>query len=212
MNILIVDDHSVVRKGLMQIIEEDPSLEARFFETATAQEATRILAGHPIELVILDISLPGKGGLDLLKEIRTGKNEVPVLIVSMYPEEQYAIRALKLGANGYLSKATAAEDLICAIKQLTTSGKYISPALSSLLAAEVASGRPLGKLPHEMLSYRELQIACLLASGKSSQEAAAELCLSVKTIGSYRSRLMQKLNVRNNAELTSYCIRHALVS
>jgi DNA-binding NarL/FixJ family response regulator len=212
MHILIVDDHTLFRKGLRLILASTAELEATFSEAANAREALRFLNEVRCDLVILDIVLPGRNGLDLLGQIRQQHPDLPVLVVSMYPEEQYAVRALKLGANGYLTKSSSHEDLFAAVVKTAGGGRYISANLSELLAAEVTGNRHGATESHACLSNRELQVACLIATGKTVKDIAAELTLSEKTIGTYRLRLLGKLNLRNSAELTAYCLRNGLVN
>jgi DNA-binding NarL/FixJ family response regulator len=212
MHILIVDDHTLFRKGLRLILSSSPALQATVSEAADGREAMNILDEGGCDLVILDILMPGRNGLDLLGQIRQQHPDLPVLVVSMCAEEQYAVRALKLGANGYLSKIASAEEFIAAVAKSAGGGKYISANVSELLAAELIGKRHGAAESHESLSNRELQVACLIATGKTGKDIAAELSLSEKTIGTYRLRLLAKLNLRNSAELTAYCLRNGLVN
>ena len=208
MRILIADDHTVVRRGLKEILVEafDKSVVG---EAPGAAEALERVRKQKWDLVILDIGMPGRGGIEVLKEIKNEFPKLPVLILSMHPEDQYAVRALKAGASGYLTKESASEELIQAVRKIIRGGKYASPALAEKLLGELgsASEKPL----HETLSDREHQILCMIASGKTVSEIADELSLSVKTISSYRSRLLEKMRMKNNAELTTYAIRNHLV-
>lgn len=206
--VLIADDHAVVRRGLKQILGDTA-------EMAVAGEATN---GHQVlamvraetwDVVVLDISMPDRSGLDVLKEIKAERPGLPVLIMSMYPEEQYATRVLKAGASGYLSKESAANDLIKAIQRVVAGGRYVSPALAEKLATEI--GSDLSKLPHEALSDREFQILRGIASGRSVSEIASELCISAKTVSTYRTRLLEKMNLKTSAELMHYAMQHQLV-
>lgn len=212
MHILIVDDHTLFRRGLRLILSTSPAFQATISEAADAREAVKLLDEGGCDLVILDIVLPGRNGLDLLGQIRQQHPGLPVLVVSMCPEEQYAVRALKLGANGYLTKFSSPEDLIAAVVKTAGGGRYISASMSELLAAEVTGNRHDAAESHACLSNRELQVACLMAMGKTVKDIAAELTLSEKTIGTYRIRLLAKLNLRNSAELTAYCLRNGLVN
>jgi DNA-binding NarL/FixJ family response regulator len=162
-----------------------------------------------LDLVVLDIAMPGRGGLDILKEIKSLKPKLPVLVLSMYPEEQYAVRVLKSGASGYLTKESAPVELVKAIRQISQGKKYISPSLAEKLAVdlEISPDRP----PHETLSDREYQVMCMIASGKTLKEIADGLSLSIKTISTYRSRILEKMNMKTNAELTHYAIKNRLV-
>jgi len=206
--ILIADDHAIVREGLKQILLESPDLVV-VAEASTGQEVLDKVAKNDLDLVVLDISMPGRGGMDILKEIKSLKPKLPVLILSMYPEEQYAVRVLKSGASGYLTKESAPIELVKAIRQISQGKKYISPSLAEKLAVdlEVSSDKP----PHETLSDREYQVMCMIASGKTLKEIADGLSLSIKTISTYRSRILEKMNMRTNAELTHYAVKNRLV-
>jgi two-component system invasion response regulator UvrY len=208
MKILIADDHAVVREGLKQILSENPNINVTA-EASTGHEVLQQIEKNNFDLVVLDISMPGRGGLDILKEIRNKRPKLPVLILSMYPEEQYAVRVLKAGASGYMTKDSAPNELINAIKQISKGKKYVSPSLAERLAVdlEVTTGRPL----HESLSDREYQVMCMIASGKTLKEIAEQLSLSIKTISTYRSRILEKMNMKSNAELTHYAIKNKLV-
>jgi two-component system invasion response regulator UvrY len=208
MKILIADDHAVVREGLKQILSARSDM-AVTAEANTGHEVLQQIEKNNFDLVVLDISMPGRGGLDILKEIRNKRPKLPVLILSMYPEEQYAVRVLKAGASGYMTKESAPNELINAIKQISKGKKYVSPSLAEKLAVdlEVTTGRPL----HESLSDREYQVMCMIASGKTLKEIAEQLSLSIKTISTYRSRILEKMNMKSNAELTHYAIKNSLV-
>jgi two-component system invasion response regulator UvrY len=208
MKILIADDHAVVREGLKQILSENPNINVTA-EASTGHEVLQQIEKNNFDLVVLDISMPGRGGLDILKEIRNKRPKLPVLILSMYPEEQYAVRVLKAGASGYMTKDSAPHELIIAIKQISKGKKYVSPSLAERLAVdlEVTTGRPL----HESLSDREYQVMCMIASGKTLKEIAEQLSLSIKTISTYRSRILEKMNMKSNAGLTHYAIKNSLV-
>jgi len=211
MHTLIVDDHAIVRRGLRQILEEADDLQPTFVEASSCQEALNCLAATTCDLVLLDISLPGRNGLDLLKNLHSQMPKTPVLVISMHPEEQYAIRALRLGAAGYLTKESAPEELLLAVRKVLAGGKYVSSNLSELIATEIAGNNT--DLPlHESLSNRELQVACMMATGKTVTDIGREMNLSEKTISTYRSRLMTKLGVRNTAEIIAYCLRNNLVT
>jgi len=206
--ILIADDHAVVREGLKQVLSENPDLIVAA-EASTGQEVIDKIAKNDFDLVVLDISMPGRGGLDILKEIKIQKPRLPVLVLSMYPEEQYAVRVLKTGASGYLTKESAPDELVKAIRQISQGKKYVSPSLAEKLALdlEISSDRP----PHETLSDREYQVMCMIASGKTLKEISEELSLSIKTISTYRTRIMEKMKMKSNAELTHYAIKNRLV-
>jgi two-component system, NarL family, invasion response regulator UvrY len=206
--ILIADDHAIVREGLKQILSESPDLVV-VAEASTGQEVLEKIGKNDLDLVVLDIAMPGRGGLDILKEIKTQRPRLYVLMLSMYPEEQYAVRVLKSGASGYLTKESAPAELVRAIRQISQGKKYISPSLAEKLAIdlEISPDRP----PHETLSDREYQVMCMIASGKTLREIADGLSLSIKTISTYRSRILEKMNMKTNAELTHYAIKNKLV-
>lgn len=208
MKVIIADDHAIVRRGLIQILaEEYQNLLAR--EAQNANEVFKLLRENDWDIIILDISMPGKSGLEILKEVRHEHPKVPILVLTSHPEEQYAIRVLKAGAAGYMTKESAPEHLVEVIRKITRGGKYISPTLAELLADSI--GRNLEKEPHEGLSDREYQVLCLIASGKTVGEIAAELSLSVKTISTYRARILEKMMFKTNAELTHYALRNNLL-
>ena len=207
--ILIADDHIIVHRGLKQIVGEEPDM-AVVGEALNAQEMLALVLKQHWDVVVLDISMPGKGGLDILKELKQERPKLPVLVLSMHPEDRYAVRALKMGAAGYMTKESAPEELVKAIRKVVTGGRYISPSLAEKLAFDLAADtdRP----PHETLSDREYQVMCMIASGKSVKETAFELSLSVKTISTYRSRILEKMSMKNNAELIYYAIQNRLVA
>ena len=206
--ILIVDDHAIVREGLKQILAETPDMDVAD-EACNGREAFEKVWESEYDVVVLDISMPGASGLEVLKQIRGVRPQLPVLILSIHPEGQYAVRALRAGASGYLTKESAPDELIEAVRKVSRGGKYISPALAERLAFDLEAGayKPL----HESLSDREYQVLCLIASGKRVKDVGEELCLSVKTISTYRSRILEKMKMKNNAELTYYAIKHELV-
>jgi len=206
--ILVADDHAIVREGLKQILADVNDMAVRD-EAAGGQEALAKIRSGEFDVVLLDISMPGRSGLEILKEIKAERPKLPVLILSMHAEEQYAVRALRAGASGYLTKASAPDELIGAIRKVSCGRKYVSSSLAEKLAVELDIDTH--KPPHATLSDREYQVMLMLASGKSVKEIADELCLSVKTISTYRSRLMEKMNMKKNAELTLYAIRNRLV-
>jgi DNA-binding NarL/FixJ family response regulator len=205
---LIADDHAIVREGLKQILSESSDLVV-VDEASTGQEVLEKINKNDLDLVVLDIAMPGRGGLDILKEIKTQKPRLPVLMLSMYPEEQYAVRVLKSGASGYLTKESAPGELVKAIRQISQGKKYISPTLAEKLAIDLEISPD--RLPHETLSDREYQVMCMIASGKTLKEIADELSLSIKTISTYRSRILEKMHMKTNAELTHYAIKNRLV-
>lgn len=206
--ILIADDHAIVRAGLKQIVADTSDMVVSG-EAVDGQEVLEQVRKEDWDLILLDISMPGRGGIDTLKELKIEKPKLPVLVLSMYPEEQYAIRALKAGASGYLTKESAPEELIEAIRKVSQGRKYISVALAESLALHVGanSEKPL----HETLSNREYQVMLMIASGKTVKEIANDLSLSVKTISTNRVRALKKMGMKNNAEITYYAIKHELV-
>ncbi|MGE5789885.1 MAG: response regulator [Syntrophaceae bacterium] len=208
LRILVADDHEVVRKGLVKVLAETLQ-PIKVDEASNGQEAMSKIWKGGYDLVVLDMKMPGKGGLDVLKEIKQHQPKLPVVILSMHPEEQFAIRAMRAGASGYLTKECAGEELVLAIRKALKGGKYISDSLAQLLAGELDSDseKPL----HEVLSDREYQVMLMIASGKPVGTIAKELCLSVKTISSYRANILLKTRMKNNAEITHYAIQNKLV-
>jgi two-component system, NarL family, invasion response regulator UvrY len=206
--ILIADDHAMLRKGLKETIEEELG-EATFGEAANGREVLDQVWKRQWDLVLLDIGMEGRSGLEVLEEIRSARPKLPVLILSMYPEAQFAVRALRLGAVGYINKQSAPEELVVALKKVLAGGRYVSASLAERLATEVQGDAP--KAPHEALSNRELQVMRLIASGQSLKEIADELCISVKTVGTYHTRLLDKLNMKSDVEITRYALLNKLV-
>jgi two-component system, NarL family, invasion response regulator UvrY len=206
MRVLIADDHAIVRKGLRQIAEESGAISVD--EAANGQEALDRLRHDRWDALVLDISMPGRHGLDVLQAVRDLQPQLPVLILSMHPEEQYAMRVLKAGASGYMNKDTAPGELVLAIQKIVNGGKYISATLAEKLAYEISGDSE--KLPHEKLSDREYRVLVMIGAGKSVSQIADELSLSVKTVSTYRSRLLEKMNLHNNADLIRYVIDHNL--
>ncbi|MGH7996243.1 MAG: response regulator [Opitutaceae bacterium] len=208
MKILVADDHAVVRQGLMQILAAEFK-RASFGEAANAQQTLEHVWKEDWDVVVLDLSMPGRSGLEVLKEIKQSRPSLPVVMLSMHPEDQFAVRLLKAGAAGYMTKESAPEELVGAVRKAMAGGRYVSPALAEKMAGYLVNGgeRP----PHEGLSDREFLVLRLLASGKPVSAIARELSLSVKTISTYRSRLLQKMGMSNNAELIHYALRNRLV-
>ena len=206
--VLVADDHSVVRRGVRQILcEEFESVEVG--EAGDSEQLARLLKERSWDLVILDITLPGKSGLEVLQEIKGSYPQLKVLILSMHPEDQFAIRMLRAGAAGYLTKERAPEELILAVKRVLSGRRYLTESLAETLAGYVeAEGRVP---PHTALSDREFQVLRMMASGKGVSEIADELGLSVKTISTYRTRILEKMRMRTNAEVIHYAIKHGLV-
>lgn len=209
MKILLVDDHAIVRRGLRELLAgEFPSTE--FGEASNGPQALQLVMAKKWDVVVLDVTMEGRSGLDVLKDIRKAKPTLPVLMMSMHPEDQFAVRALKSGASGYLTKETATEELVKAIRKVLTGRKYVSADLAEKLALGLDDERKEGSLPHEVLSDREFEVMRLLASGKRVKEIGTQLSLSVKTISTYRTRILEKMNMANNAQLTHYTLTHGL--
>jgi len=208
MKILIADDHPIVRRGLKQILAEEPDLGIAG-EARSSQEVLELVRKQDWNAVILDITMPGRGGLETLREIRKERPKLPVLILSMHSEDQYGVRALKAGAAGYMTKESAPEKLVQALRKIMKGDKYISPTLAEKLVLDLERGTPNSL--HETLSDREHQVMSMIASGKTVSEIGKDLFLSVKTISTYRSRVLKKMKMKNNAELTHYAIKNRLV-
>lgn len=206
--ILISDDHAIVREGLKQILADTEDLVVGG-EAANGHEVLELIRQEDWDMVLLDLAMPGKDGLETLKELKKEKPKLPVLVLSIYPEEQYAVRALKAGASGYLTKESAPGELIAAIRKVSQGGKYISASLAEKLASHLVADadRPV----HEFLSDREFQVMLLIASGKTVKEIADEMYLSVKTVSTYRVRALSKLGMKNNSEFTYYAIKQGLI-
>ena len=207
-NVVVVDDHAVVREGIKRIVSESGGMTVSG-EASDGHEAIRVIKNQPCDVVLLDITMPNKSGLDVLKELHAASPRLPVLVLSMHPEDQYAVRVLRAGASGYVTKDSAPAKLVQAIRKVVRGGKYVSPSLAEKLVYDL--GTDTAKPVHEILSDREYQVLCMIASGKTVTEVAQELALSVKTISTYRVRLLEKLNMKNNAELTRYAIKEGLV-
>jgi two-component system, NarL family, invasion response regulator UvrY len=207
--ILIADDHALVRAGLKQFLQEERR-DVQMAEASSGQQTLDMLRGGNFDLLILDINMPDRGGLDILKHVRSGHPNTKVLVLSGYPERQYAINVLKAGASGYLSKDGAPAELNKAVTQVLAGKRYVSASLAELLVSEldVDHDKPL----HADLSEREFQIFCKLAAGQSVSEIAHELSLSVKTVSTYRTRVLEKMCFRSNADITSYAVRNGLVN
>jgi len=208
MNILITDDHAVVRQGLKLILAGE-FRKARFGEASNAQEAIDHVWRENWDVVILDVSMPGRSGLEVLREIKKSRPKTPVVMLSMHPEDQFALRLIKAGAAGYMTKESAPEELVGAVKKVVAGGRYISPRLAEKMASFLALD--VQTSPHERLSDREFLVLRQIASGKPVSAIARELNLSVKTISTYRARLLEKMGMANNAELTHYAIQNQLV-
>jgi len=208
LRILVADDHEVVRKGLVKVLAETLQ-PIKIDEAGNGQEAMSKVWKSEYDLVVLDIKMPGKSGLDVLKEIKHHQPRLPVIILSMHPEEQFAIRAIRAGASGYLTKECAGDELVLAIRKALKGERYISGSLAEILAGDLDSDSE--KPRHEILSDREFQVMLMIASGKPVGAIAKELCLSAKTISSYRTNILLKTGMKNNAEITHYAIQNNLV-
>lgn len=206
--LLIVDDHMIIRRGLIQILGENTRLRIAG-EAADGAAAMRVLRAEPVDAVLLDIALGERDGIDVLGMIRREFPRVGVIMLSVYPENQFALRAIRSGANAYLNKGCAPEELFAAIERAAAGHTYVTPALSELMASDI---RGRGRPPHEILSNREFQVLQLLAHGESVSGIAQQLSLSVNTISTYRSRIFEKLGLRNNVELATYAGRHHLLA
>lgn len=206
--IVVVDDHAVVRSGLKQILSDESDLQV-VAEAANAAEMLHVLGVHACDVLILDLGLPGRSGLEVLPEVKELHRHLRVLILSMHAEDQFAIRALRAGASGYLSKESAPDELVRAVRKVYGGGRYISTALAELLALDLveSGGRPL----HESLSSREFEVLLGIAGGKTISEIAQEQSLSVKTVSTYRTRVLEKLRLPSNAALVRYALTHRLV-
>ena len=205
--VIIVDDHPVVRRGLKQIIEDEPDMEVAG-EAKNAGECFSLVRQTDCTLVVLDITLPDRNGFDVLKQLKYEHPNVPILILSVHPEDQYGLRFIKAGASGYLMKEGAAEELVKAIRKVNAGGKYISASLAEKLVSHLDA---FDKPPHENLSNREFQILCLIAEGKTPKGIADELCISEKTVSTYRSRILEKMEISTNSGLTRYALENHLV-
>jgi len=206
--ILIADDHMIFREGLRQILEDNPDMVVAD-EASNGQEVLEKVSKNDYDILLLDIAMPGMSGLDTLKQLKYQKPKLDVLILSMYPEEQYAVRAIKAGASGYLTKGSASKELIEAIRKVARGGKYIKHSLAEKLLFDI---KPSPKRPlHQNLSDREYQIFCMIAKGKTVSDIAEELFLSVKTVSTHRVHILEKMRMKNNAELTNYAIKNNLI-
>jgi len=205
LKILTIDDHEVVRRGVKDMFTRES---ATFGEARSGAEALELVRKQPWDIAVLDISLGGRSGLEVLSEIKQLRPRLPVLILSMHAEEQYAVRAFKAGASGYINKGSSGEELRRAILKIIKGGQYVGPALAEKIVVQLSQP---GKVPHENLSNREFEVLCSIASGQTVKEIAAKLSLSDKTISTYRRRILDKMDMRTNAELTHYAIRNGLV-
>jgi DNA-binding NarL/FixJ family response regulator len=206
--VLIADDHAVVRRGLRQILSETPDILVGG-EAGTANDVLHQVRDNRWDVLVLDVNMPGAHGIELLAEVRRIRPELPILVLTMYSEEQLALRVLKAGAAGFLNKESAPDKLVDAVRKVGTGGRWVSPELAETLASLVAGGS--SGLPHERLTDREFEVLRLLASGKTVSQVAKELSLSVKTVSTHRTRILVKMSMKTNAELTLYAIKNGLV-
>jgi len=204
----VVDDHPLVRRGVINLLNEEPGLKV-VGEAGNAAEALERIPDAVPHVLLLDISMPGRNGLDLLKDVKTRFPDVPVLVLSMHNEDRFAVRALRAGASGYVTKSAPAEELIGAIRRVSEGKAYVSPSLADLLVHDLDADA--SRLPHERLSDREYQVLCMIAQGKRVREIAAELALSVHTIGTFRARVLKKLKLKTNMDLTRYALTNRLI-
>jgi DNA-binding NarL/FixJ family response regulator len=205
--VIIVDDHPVVRRGLKQIIADEPDMEV-VGEAIDAGECFSLVRQTDCTLVVLDITLPDKNGFDVLKQLKYEHPNIPILILSVHSEDQYGLRSIKAGASGYLMKEGAPEELVMAIRKVNAGGKYVSASLAEKMVSSLGA---LSKPPHENLSNREFQILCLIAEGKTPKGIADELCISEKTVSTYRSRILEKMEISTNSGLTRYALENKLI-
>jgi two-component system, NarL family, invasion response regulator UvrY len=208
LRVIVIDDHAIVRRGIVEILAERPDLTVVSEAADYGQLRTQMRQHGEVDLLVMDLSLPGKDGIEILKALHGEYPRLKVLIVSMYPEEQYAVRAFKAGASGYLNKASAPERLLEAVEQIACGRKYVTPAIAQALIDQLAA--PEDGLPHEKLSDREFQVLKLIASGHKLSEIAGTLSLSPKTVSVYRARILEKMNMGNNSELVHYAVKHGL--
>lgn len=207
--VLVVDDHALIRKGLKQLLDDTDDIRVTG-ETESGIEAVKMARKQRYDVVLLDITLPDKYGIDILRQLKLQSPALPVLILSLHPEEQYAMRSIKAGASGYMSKQSASSQLVAAIRQVASGKKYISNELAQQLANDLTQDKPR-EVSHRILSNREYQTLCLMASGKSLSEMADIMSLSAKTVSVYRARMLEKMRLKNNAEAVRYAINNHLI-
>jgi len=207
--VLIVDDHAIVRRGLKELLTDEPDISV--FEAGDAETASALIRKNSWDLIVLDLDLPGKSGLQLLDEVKRDPRSIPVLILSVYPEEQFAVRTLRAGAAGFMSKDSAAEDLVAAIRRILGGGKHISQTVAELILSQATPDTDTPISPHEKLSDREFQILRLFGSGKTVSGIARELSISIPTVSTYRARILEKMELKTTAELIRYAVQNRLV-
>jgi len=208
--VLIVDDHAIVRRGLKEILTDEGDI--KVFEAGDAEHALKLIRSESWDLVVLDLDLPGKSGLEVLEEVKRDSRSIPVLVLSVYPEEQFALRTLRAGAAGFMSKDVAAENLVEAIRRILGGGKHISQSVAELLITRMSPSPNAVSILHEKLSDREFQILCLFGRGKTVTGIAQELSISIPTVSTYRARILEKMGMKTTAELIRYAVQHRLVS
>ncbi len=207
-NVLIADDHALIREGLRKTLSGEPDM-TLIGEATNVVELFKQLERLVVNIILLDITMPGESGLDALKELHQKYPHIPVLVLSFHPEHRFAVRALKAGAAGYITKQSATEELVQAVRKIVGGGKYVSAALAEELATELDTHS--GKLPHETLSDREFQVMRLIAAGKKSSEIAEELSVTISTVNTYRMRILEKMKMQSNVELARYALEHKLI-
>jgi DNA-binding NarL/FixJ family response regulator len=207
--VMLADDHTLLREGLRRLLEQAGDISVQG-EAANGAEALKLLGQRAWDLLVLDMSMPGRNGVDLIRQIKSGHPDVPILVLTMHGEQQYAIQAIKAGASGFLTKDSAAEELVQAVRKVAGGGRYLSPSLAESIAFDRQDNT--GALPHLLLSDRELSVFRHLASGLNNSDIARRLFLSVKTVSTYKSRILVKMNLRNQTDLVRYAIRHQLIN
>jgi DNA-binding NarL/FixJ family response regulator len=207
-DIVVVDDHDLIREGFRKIISKTQDMQVSG-EARNAEQAFEVIAEKKCDVLILDINLPDRNGLDVLKSIKSVRPDISVLILSVYPEERFAIRALRAGASGYVTKESAAKELVQAIRKVASAGKYVSETLAERMAADLS--RDQGNPSHKALSDREFQVLLLIGSARTTAEIAEMLSLSINTVNTYRSRILEKMNMKSNAELIRYVVENRLI-
>lgn len=207
--ILLADDHNLVREGLRRIIEESEGIEV-IAEAENGRDALRLVKEHKPDVAVIDLSMPGLDGLEVIKTLKVSNPDLPIIVLTMHEEEQYVVRAIEAGAMGYLTKRSAAEQLVKAIKKVHNGSRYLTPEAAELLALRLATGSK-GQTPLDSLSTRELQVLRRLAMGRTNREIAESYCISIKTVDTYRLRILKKLNLRNNADLSRFALQNKLI-